>query len=68
MYKRQELESLGPKIEQLEAELEALEVEMAEQAADYEVLATLTARRGELEQTLEASLERWMTLEEMVEG
>lgn len=68
-YKDQrELESLGPLIASLELELEDLDKTLASSADDYVKLQALTEQRKATSDRLDASLERWLILEELRDG
>ena len=61
---QRELDALGPKMEELEGALEAIDQEMAERHDDYTLLQELTERKQALSAELDEALERWMELEE----
>jgi ABC transport system ATP-binding/permease protein len=61
---KRELEALEARIDEIEAQLEALDQRMVDEAADYQVVQELAAQKDQLEAELEASFERWTELAE----
>lgn len=65
-YKEQkEYETIESEIAKLEKELEALDVQMAENASSYSKLTGLTAQKEETQKKLDEKMERWMYLEDL---
>jgi ATP-binding cassette subfamily F protein uup len=64
---QQELDSLEPRIEQLEAQKAALQAEINASGSDYVRLQSLAERLHALEAELEAAEERWLELSELAE-
>ncbi len=55
---------MGDPVTELEAELEALDAQIALSAANYTALEPLSAKRVALEAKLEDAMTRWLALEE----
>lgn len=67
-YKEEkEYGEIDEKIAGLEGKIAALEKEMVQSATDFAKLNQLSAEKGELEQSLEEAMERWMYLNELAE-
>lgn len=62
-----EYETIDAKIAELESELTSVNAQINEAGSNFERLQTLVARQQELEQQLEATLERWVYLNEIAE-
>lgn len=68
-YKQKlELEKLGPSIKTMEVRLVELDALMLTKSSDYDALADLSAERVKVSASLDDALERWMELEELMEG
>ncbi|GAB4569269.1 MAG: ABC-F family ATP-binding cassette domain-containing protein [Anaerolineae bacterium] len=65
---QREMEELEARVEQLEQERAALHEEIERQAADFVALRELAERLQEVEQALDAALERWLALTEIAES
>lgn len=59
---RRELDELETRIAKLEAEKDALAEQINQAGADYQRLQALSAQLASIETTLEADMERWLTL------
>ena len=64
---QREYDSLEGEIEELTRRSEELSAQMEEAATDYQKLAQLSAEREEAQALLDAKIERYLELEEMVE-
>lgn len=62
---KRELETMEETIEQLQAQMDAVDEEMQKQREDYQALQELSEQRTALETEMEAMMERWMYLEEI---
>jgi len=63
-FERREYEKLETKVADLETEKEKLEKSLANNAADYEQVQTLSDRLSNLNQELDQATERWLELAE----
>ena len=67
-YKEQrEFETIDADIAALEAELARVQAEQEEKATDYVALQSLQERQAELEAALEEKMERWIYLNDLAE-
>ena len=64
---QREYDSIEGEIADLEARIEALDVEMEQASSDYVKLQELMDQKSALEQELEQKTERWLYLEELAE-
>lgn len=65
-YKEQrDFENIESEIASLEEQIESLDIEIAKSSTDFVKLNELTAKKQELEQSLEEKMNRWMYLEEL---
>jgi ABC transport system ATP-binding/permease protein len=66
-HEQKEYEQIDSKIEQVENELQDVNNQIAKAGSDYELTQTLFNRKQELEQHLDALIERWTYLNELAE-
>lgn len=67
-YREQrEYDALEPEIDALEEQSQALEADIAAAAADYERLKDLCAKKDQVDAALEAKMERYLELQDLVD-
>ncbi|MBQ8972205.1 MAG: ABC-F family ATP-binding cassette domain-containing protein [Clostridia bacterium] len=64
---QREYQTIDQEIARLEAQIEALDVEIGENATDYQKLQNLTLERERAERELEEKTERWVYLNDLAE-
>lgn len=64
---QREFDSIDDDIASLEEDLAALELQMAEEASNYDILQELMLKKQSLEENLSAKMDRWVYLNDMAE-